>query len=266
MNIHCNMTFHSSIIICTAILLCSCKSQVSSKIITGPVGEQAQHTAVERDTQGNLYGYYEYLPINFNPMRKQSYSIIFYWNGKNALTGNGKSDLLKLLNQGLPQYINEGRHYPAIIISAMLPDWEDSDTAPFVDYILKRYSAHIDKSRVYMTGFSAGGGVTVRYIAEHPDHIAAYIAIAPAVPPPTADQPSPSMSQVPSWFIHNSGDMTVQIWRSNHWNKALRDIGGEHRITRPDQETHYAWKKAYSSEETWQWLFSKQKNASYDEK
>jgi predicted peptidase len=257
-----NMNFSALFIICLALLLSSCEDYVSSMEKTGPAGNQAEQTAIERDTQGNTYGYYEYLPADFDPQRKQAYAIIFYWNGQNAISGNGKTDLNKLLTQGLPQYINEGRHYPAIIISGMLPDWKGSDVAPFVDYILNRYNAHIDKSRVYMTGFSAGGGVTLRYIAEHPEHIAAYIAIAPAATPPNKSQPSSSMSKIPSWFIHNSGDMTVEIWRSNQWNRALRKNGGDHKISRPDLETHHAWKKAYSSKETWQWLFSKRKNIS----
>jgi predicted peptidase len=254
------MKFSTSFIACLALLLSGCEGYVSSMGKTGPAGKSAEQTAVERDTQGNVYGYYEYLPADFDPKREQAYAVIFYWNGQNAISGNGKADLKQLLTQGLPQYINEGRHYPAIIISGMLPDWKGSDVAPFVDYILNRYNAHIDKSRVYMTGFSAGGGVTVRYVAEHPEHIAAYIAIAPAAKLPTGEQPSASMSQVPSWFIHNSGDLTVQIRRSNIWNRALRDMGGQHKISRPDQETHYAWKEAYSSEKTWQWLFSQQKN------
>jgi len=240
-------------------LLCGCGNSITSYPVVGAAGSAAQQTPVLRDTQGNLYGYYEYLPVEFDPQHKNSYPIIFYWNGQNALSGNGREDIGELLKQGLPQYINEGKHYPAIIISGMLPDWKGSKIAPFVDYILRRYKAHVDPTRVYMSGFSAGGGVTVRYIAKHPEHIAAYIAIAPAAKPPHEDQPTDEMAQVPSWFIHNSGDMTVQIWRSNMWNKALRALGGDHKISRPDQETHYAWKEVYSSEETWKWLLSKRK-------
>jgi predicted peptidase len=254
-----NMKFLWLFIICVAIFLSGCENNVTSPSIIGPAGKKSEQTAIEQDTEGNIYGYYEYLPVDFDPQLIQAYPIIFYWNGQNALTGNGKKDLNKLLMQGLPQYINEGKHYPAIIISGMLPDWKKSKIAPFVNYILNRYNPHVDKSRVYMTGFSAGGGVALRYIAKNPEYIAAYIAIAPAAEPPTENQPSIKMSSIPSWFIHNSGDMTVEIWRSNQWNMALREIGGDHKISRPDLETHYAWKSAYSSEKTWQWLLSKRK-------
>lgn len=241
------------------ILLLGCDDSTYSQTVTGTAGDAARHTAILRDTQGNPYGYYEYLPLNFDPQFKYTYPIIFYWNGQNTISGDGRKDLDNMLKQGLPQYINEGRHYPAIIISAMLPNWKKSKIKPFVDYILKRYGAHVDPSRIYMSGFSAGGGVTIRYISQHPEHIAAYLAIAPATIPPQKKQPSVQMAQVPSWFIHNSGDMTVGIYHSNVWNKALRDIGGEHKISRPDLETHYAWQDAYSSKETWSWLLSKRK-------
>ncbi len=254
------MTLNLLPVVVLSFLLCGCDTSTTSNTVVGAAGSAAQQTPVLRDTQGNIYGYYEYLPLEFNPRDKNFYPIIFYWNGQNSLSGNGREDIERLLKQGLPQYINEGKHYPAIIISGMLPDWKESQIEPFVNYILTRYKSYVDPTRVYMSGFSAGGGVTVRYMAKHPEKIAAYIAIAPAAIPPQEGQPSERMAQVPSWFIHNSGDMTVEIWRSNMWNSALRALGGDHKISRPDLETHYAWKKAYSSEETWQWLLSKRKS------
>ncbi len=233
---------------------------VTSDPVTGPAGNAGQHTPVFRDTQGNVLGYYEYLPKNFNANNKQAYPILFYWNGKNTIRGNGRDDLDGLLQQGLSQYINEGRNYPAIIISGMVSDPDDINPHEFVEYILKRYEDQIDPNRFYMTGFSAGGGITVRYISEHPEKFAAYLPVQASVDVPGSGEPSIDMSKVASWFIHNSGDLKADVWYVNLWNRALRDLGGDHKISRIDSESHYAWKEAYASDQTWQWLFSKNKS------
>lgn len=235
-------------------------SEPSSKFISGMKGDPGDHTPIPINTEGNPYGYYEYIPLAEHTNRESKLPIIFFWNGRNAITGNGQSELNRLLTQGLPKFIHDGKHYPAIIISGMLPVWNKSELSPFVDYILERYKTHIDSDKIYMTGFSAGGGVTIRYASEHPEKLAAIVPIAPAAQPPNKEQPTLQMAKVSSWFFHNSGDMTVEIWRSNVWHKALRNLGGEHRITRPDLDSHYAWQDTYSSTEMWQWLFSQSKN------
>ncbi len=246
------------IIVLLLLSLAACK-ELKSDFVFGAKGTAGEHSPVLRDSQGNPYGYYEYLPKSFNQVNSHNLPIVFYWNGINAITGNGREDIKKLLNQGLTQYIHEGRHFPAIIISGMLPNWSEDDPHAFVEYILKRYKQYIDPSRVYMTGFSAGGGVTVKYAANHPEYLAAILPVSAAAAPPTNEQPSKAMANIPSWFYHNSGDMSVEIWRSNLWHKELKKLGGEHHITRPDQESHYAWKEAYASDELWSWLLNVRK-------
>ncbi len=236
-------------------------NDVKSDFIYGPKGMEGAHTPIQQDSQGNPYGYYEYLPKGFNKKDSRNLPIIFYWNGINALTGNGREDIGKLLNQGLTQYIHEGRHYPAIIISGMLPRWSEDDPHDFVEYILERYKLYLDPTRVYMTGFSAGGAVTVKYAAKHPEYLAAIWPVSAAAEPPTDEQPSMAMANIPSWFYHNSGDMSVEIWRSNLWHRALKNTGGEHHITRPDKDSHYAWKEAYASEMLWRWLLDNRKGS-----
>lgn len=237
-------------------------NKVSSEFIANAKGSAGEHTPIPVDTEGNIYGYYEYLPEDFNAQNAKKWPLIFFWNGMNALTGEGSHDLSKLLNQGLPNLIHNKHDFPAIIISGMLPTWNKDDIHPFVQYILSRYEQHINPQKIYMTGFSAGGGVTLRYTSEHPEQFAAIVPIAPAAKPPKDGQPSLEMSRVASWFFHNSGDMTVEIWRSNIWHKALKDLGGDHRITRPDLDSHYAWEAAYTSPKMWSWLLSQSKTNS----
>jgi len=246
-----------ALLICAVVLLCGCQSEVESKLVTGFHGSAGKHSAITKQSQGNPFGYYEYVPLLDSHTQPP---IIFYWNGANAIKGNGTSEIDRLLSQGLPQFINEGKHYAAIILSAMLSDWQTQDVSPFVEYALTRYQGLYDPNRIYMTGFSAGGGVTLRYFKDHPEKLAAIIPIAPAAHPPKEDELTPDHGQVASWFFHNSGDMKVEIWRSNQWHHALKSVGGERRITRPDLDSHYAWQAAYNSQDTWNWLFAQSKN------
>lgn len=232
--------------------------EVTSQLVKGVAGEAGDHTQVLRDSQGNIYGYYEYLPVDFNANTSQS-PLIFYWNGGNTITGDGREDLIGLLNQGLPQVINEGNHYPAIIISAMMSNWKAGITKPFVDYILTRYQGQYDPQRVYMTGFSAGGGLTVRHAARYPQDLTAIAPIAAAVYPPAEGQPSQAMAELPSWMFHNSGDQKVPVESSTVWHDALVDLGGEHKLTLYDSDSHYAWRETYANEELWQWLLEQRK-------
>lgn len=225
-------------------------------IPVGVKGKAGIQTPITINSEGNPFAYYEYLPKEF---KGDKWPIIFYWNGSNAISGNGKDEITNLLTQGLPEFINQGRHYPSIIISGMLPDWKSDNIHPFVNYILNRYKNTIDESQIYMTGFSAGGGVTMRYFKDHPEKLAAIIPIAPAAAPPVEGDIDQRHAKVASWFFHNSGDMKVQIWRSNEWHHALKQLGGERKITRPDLDSHYAWQEAYSSAETWKWLFSQKR-------
>ncbi len=240
---------------------CNCSqeylSQVpfSSGFVSGVEGQRGKQTAVYRDTRGNALGYYEYLPAEFDTAQGKP-PLIFYWNGSNAISGNGRDELTNLLTQGLPQYIAQGKHYPAIIISAMLPNWKSNDIHPFVEYILAKYKNHFNSQKIYMTGFSAGGGVTLRYAARHPEKLAAIVPIAAAIRHPDSYSINAQIAKLASWLFHNNGDSKVESWRSIAWHQQLLQMGGEHKITLYESDSHYAWQAAYDNEQLWSWLWS----------
>jgi len=250
------------ILLSTMLIFSGCDYPVNSGFVTGAAGSAGKHTAVERDTEGNMLGYYEYLPRFFLPDSGALYPLVFYWNGKNAISGNGRSDLNGLLHQGLPEYINKGKHYPAVIISAQMKyaDWETINVHPFVDYILKRYKQNIDINRIYMTGFSAGGGLTMRYADSNPDVLAAIVPVSPAVRYPDDNDPSNALKNVKSWIFHNKGDDVVKSARSIRWYQVLNDGSDKHRLTIYTKEGHYAWYQVYDDPNMWNWLLAQNKN------
>ena len=256
---------HSRIVMILSVLiyllLTGCEGNhypITSTIQSGVKGKAGEHTPIVRDTEGNLFGYYEYLPLNFSPDQGRL-PLVFYWNGANAISGDGKTDLPGLLNQGLAQYIDQGQHFPAIIITAQLHynDWKTIDIDPFITYILKRYQDVIDRQRVYMTGFSAGGGLTMRYAIEHGNKLAAIMPVAPAIFFPQAETDLSKISRLPSWIFHNEGDEVVSHDRSLAWHDVLKNSNDQqHRLTIYPVEGHYAWQTVYSDANALAWLFA----------
>lgn len=239
-------------------LLCSCTPE--AKMVLGVAGSAGNQTAVFKGDQGNPFGYYEYLPKDFDSSKNLK-PLIFYWNGANTITGHGDSqEIIRLLDQGLPMNINNGKNYNAIIISAQLQGWKKVDVYPFVKYILKRYEAVIDSDKIYMTGFSAGGGITARFANDYPDVLAAIVLVAPALHMPKRGRPSKKMAAIPSWIFHNEGDSVVDPVTSIAWHKTLKKIGGDHRLTVYPVNSHYAWQEVYEDKKMWEWLYSKKKS------
>lgn len=237
------------------------KYPVTSKIQYGVAGKAGQHTAVSRDSEGNPFGYYEYLPKSFVDDKKNQYPVIFYWNGKNAISGNGREELPGLLKQGLPKNIDDGKHYNVIVISAQLyrRDWKTLDVDPFVTYILERYKNIIDSDRVYMSGFSAGGGVTIKYALAHAEKLAAIVPIAPAIRQPDEQDINSVLNNIGVWFFHNRDDDVINVNRSILWHKILSKNYDNNKLTVYEVEGHYAWQQAYASAELWDWLLAKKR-------
>ncbi len=224
---------------------------------SGVSGRAGKHTPVSVKSINNSLGFYEYLPKNFNSSLSKL-PLIIYWNGQNSGAGDGDKDLHRLLGQGLPMNIQEGAHYPAIIISPMtgFKEWKIIDADPFVDFLIKRYGAFIDEKRIYMTGFSGGGGLTMRYAMENPQRLAAIVVVAAAVQYPEKNQPSDEMKKLPIWLFHNDKDKVVSSDRSTEWFNKLKKSGFQHRLTIYESDSHYAWQEAYGDQLMWEWLFS----------
>jgi hypothetical protein len=115
---------------------------------------------------GNTGGFYEYLPAGYTDAANntKNYPLIIFIHGLGEL-GNGSTDLPKVLNTGLPQYINQGR-FPAsftvggvnhsfIVICPQFIAWPGAaDVDAVINYAAQQY--RVDASRIYVTGLSMG--------------------------------------------------------------------------------------------------------------
>ncbi len=150
----------------------------------------------------------------------------------------------------------------------MYPEWKTDIPEDIVEYILTRYKSNIDTNRIYMTGFSAGGGVALKYASHHPGVLAAIWPISPAIRYPETSYPSQGMEDLPSWFIHNRFDPIVASDRSIRWHKKLSSmtLPDIHKITIHESDSHNAWEDAYANKEQWEWLLSRKRDERRNEK
>lgn len=70
----------------------------------------------------------------------------------------------------------------------------------------------IDLDRVYVAGCSAGGGMTLTLIKNHPDFFAAAVPICPAGS--LTEEDAKNLADLPIWYIHAVNDPTVKYERS----------------------------------------------------
>lgn len=239
------------------------------------------------------FGFYEYLPQNFNETSGDTYPIVFFFHGIGE-KGNGSNQLHRVLKNGMPRRIKNGTHYPAIVISAQAPygSFNGANFLQLYNYFTSKYP--VDLNRVYVTGLSAGGGGTWRVAEAHPDKIAAILPICGAN---RLGNPSAFLQTMPIWAHHNFADKPVNrihtvdnVNRIANNNKSVEDVYpfGPNKsvantdytmqyntntqnwianvgVLKPEQKmsftlykkgNHDAWTKTYNNPAVWEWLFA----------
>ncbi len=189
---------------------------------SAPYGEAGDQTAVYVNDTTLPWGYYEYLPLDFNSTSGQLYPVIIFFHGVGERSDNVPTNLTRVLNTGLPRNIENGLDLPAIVISPQAPwGWfEEQDFLTIYNYLKDSYP--IDLNRVYVTGLSAGGAGTIRALRAHSDKIAAAVPICPA---DLISMSDPELRQTPIWFHHNFDDTVVYPANSIDSCNAIMDNG-----------------------------------------
>lgn len=119
-----------------------------------------------------------------------------------------------------------------------------------IDSLLGRLP--IDRSRIYLTGFSMGGAGTWHMIAQRPRFFAAAVPVCGRGHVESA----PQAKDVPIWNFHGARDEVEPVASSRAMIDAFRKSGGSPRHTEyPDLgHTVFAW--AYTEPALVEWLFA----------
>jgi hypothetical protein len=228
--------------------------------------------------------FYEYLPPGYQ--NGGQFPLLVFLHGAGECGSGTLASLKQVLNNGVPDEIENGRIIPAIVIS---PQALDSDcnwvrNAPaFIEFILQRYGARVDRDRIYITGLSLGGEGTWAYARDHVSTVAAIVSVCARKSGTGYDV----LRGKPIWAFHAVGDSVVPsshtasmlaeatgvappyldnvgstgYFRPSNWDEwRIGELGpnaGENPMfTVYTGGRHDIWIQAYRNEAMWSWLFA----------
>jgi pimeloyl-ACP methyl ester carboxylesterase len=233
--------------------------------------------------------FYEYLPAGYS--NGGQFPLLVFLHGIGECGDGSFGQLPRVLKHGPPKLIENGKAFPAIVISPQALGTPTSCswvnlTTPFIDFLLDRYAGRIDLSRIYITGLSLGGQGTWAYARNHPSTVAAIVPICG----PRSGTGYSVLREMPTWPFHNTGDGTVSIGQTisllqeitgdapdlpspppdaNTYTGYFKSTGWEWRagqsapgpgenpaFTVYNVNSHDAWTKAYNNQAMWDWLFA----------
>lgn len=213
----------------------------------------AQDTDSARTVDVN---YLLYLPRDYGQDPLQRWPLILFLHGAGE-RGYDPSDITRY---SLPQFLQNGLDFPAIVLSPQSPpdNWWSSQV-DVLDALLNQIQATylVDSKRVYVTGQSMGGFGTWALALKYPTRFAAVVPVASGwdytnefVPQNICD-----LKDVPIWVFHGAQDESVPPDQALAMVQALQDCGSNVRLTLyPDADHLESSNRAYADPGLYDWL------------
>jgi predicted peptidase len=197
--------------------------------------------------------YLLYLPQEYDT--QETWPLVLFLHG----AGERGDDLNLVKRHGPPKLIAAGKHFPFIVVSPQCPRdswWEPVSLIALLDHLAENYK--VDPDRVYVTGLSMGGFGTWRLAAYAPERIAAIAPICGGGEKFWAR----NFSHVPTWAFHGAKDTGVPLERTQMMVDALRDNGGEPKLTVYPEAGHDSWTVTYDNPQLYNWLLQQKRRKS----
>jgi poly(3-hydroxybutyrate) depolymerase len=241
------------------LLFSSCKKDHQRLPVNTPADEiviTKPHilTPVTVNVNATIGGFYEGVPYDYWENRK-SYPLLLFLHGGGQY-GNGKNDLPLLLNDGLPQILDEKKFPPVFKVNnesysfiILTPQFSRypalEEIKDFFDYALKHY--RVDTTRVYLSGLSVGGTVTCDMAAAYSSAFAAIVPISGV----SSDNIEKKVAKIadarlPVWIFHNSNDPFINVQSPKAFYASLNALPflPVPKLTIFFSDKHDAWTKA----------------------
>lgn len=210
--------------------------------------EEAFTRKAEKTFSGS---YLAYLPTHYSEQPKQTWPLLLYLHSADARGQN----LQKVIQEGLPAILRAGTKLPFIVIAPLCSsdEWWDSrwsveNLNVLLDELFEKYS--VDTSRVYLTGWSMGGAGAWRLSSDYPKRFAAVAPVCGKAQLKYVEH----LRNTPVWAFHGARDMIVPVSESQKMIDALKNIGGEARLTIYPDTDHETWQQTYSDPQFYEWL------------
>jgi predicted peptidase len=199
-------------------------------------------------------GYLVFLPNDYEVGDKP-------WPLLLCLHGSGErgGDLRLVKVHGPPSLAEQGFEFPFILVAPQCPagqQWDSVKLVSLLDEISAEFSS--DPERIYLTGLSLGGHGAWQLGSAYPDKFAAIIPICGWGDPSRIT----ALRAVPTWAFHGACDDVVSINGSVSMVAALRQCGGNARLTiYPDTGHVMTWQKAYQEQRLYDWLLGQHRTS-----
>ncbi|HEX9140481.1 MAG TPA: dienelactone hydrolase family protein [Steroidobacteraceae bacterium] len=189
-----------------------------------------------------------YLPKGFSEHPTAKYPLLVFLHG----SGESGTDIAKVKVNGPPKFLDTRSDFPFIVVSPQAPDpdvgFDLAAMNVLLDQLLQKLP--IDKDRIYLTGLSLGGIVAYQWAAERPGTFAAIAPISAAGN--TYD--ACNLKRVPIWAFHGGKDETVKTSDGQAMVDAIKECGGDVKLTIYPELGHSAWEPAYSDPALYKWF------------
>ena len=167
--------------------------------------------------------------------------------------GERGDDLERVKKWGPPKRVANDKDFPFLLISPQCEKderWDAEEMVLLVKHVVGAY--RVDQNRMYCTGLSMGGYGTWSLLAARPNMFAAGIPICGGGNPAKAKQ----LAGVPLWVFHGDKDSTVPLKRSEQMVQAVKEAGGNVRLTVYPGVGHNSWSATYANPKAYDWLLS----------
>jgi predicted peptidase len=209
---------------------------------------QFELTHQASDANGRTIRYLLDLPRDYRKSNRR-WPLILSLHG----AGERGEDLDKVRKRGLLVHVAKHDDFPFVVVSPQCSakdGWNPEQLGELLDDVQSRY--RIDEDRVYVTGYSMGGFGTWALAVEYPDRFAAIAPICGGGAPSQAEK----IKHVPAWVFHGGKDKVVPATASKEMVKALREAGGDPKLTIWPRKRHGIWNRVYSKSSLYEWLLS----------
>lgn len=200
-----------------------------------------------------VHRYLLYLPAG---IESRSWPLIVYLHGRSL-----RGDNLSLLTRyGLPDRLQDDESFPFIVVAPQLPgdqSWTDTDRlTALVRDVTARYP--VDRTRIYLIGYSMGAGGVWREAVAHPEIFAAAAPAAAWTPEPDAAIAA-ALADLPIRIYHGTDDEVAPFTRAEAMAEALERAGVDVTFSVYQGADHGELTHIYKGDELYGWLLEHQR-------
>ena len=246
-----------------------------------PVSVDDFNAGVFTDSKGTTLRYRLFEPRGYDPAGADRYPLVTFLHGN----GDQGSDNRRQVREGARVWAEPANQklHPAFVVAPQCPaedGWGVRRASPAT--LPAPRSTRSSSCSTISSGASrsipigatspacrAAGWGTLRALSHQPERFAAAILVCPAgEPAKNPEVPArengvgvvAGIEKLPLWFFHGTDDPIVPISLTRDRVAALRQAGGDPRLTEYPGVKHDAWVKAYAEPAIVDWLFAQRRS------